>query len=329
MKFDHKELFLYDTYSRIEGVVGPDRAAQVYGELSEHIDDHQQELEGRGLPSDLAQHAAIKAMGTPQQIAVEFARHSVSRPWKGAYVWLALMVLAVIFTPLDSSSRWSLVPGASILALFLAFQAARNGSMFPKKLLIGGALFAVAAGAFVESRMVHVYSIRMPYSQGHRTLLSMRSQNLQFLETETAVASNLKKIKSQLATVQKGVTGKVKLQFLDYSLNLNYLPVIVWMDTPVGYKMVPTLAEREYSLALATEAIDEKLGKIGYEQAQRRSKLGAIEAQIMTPALARAVFSLPFKISAAAVIFGTVAFLTYGAGQFGVLRRTRRRQIWS
>ncbi|HLO99431.1 MAG TPA: permease prefix domain 1-containing protein, partial [Fimbriimonas sp.] len=136
MKFDQKEAFLYETYSRVEGVVGSDRATQVYAELSEHIDQLHEEYIERGLQPELAKRAALGAMGTPRSIATEFARTSISKPWR---TWpLLVVILGVICYVIlkDSPASGNYIESLYLVVPILFVGGFRNRVSLPFKPLL-------------------------------------------------------------------------------------------------------------------------------------------------------------------------------------------------
>lgn len=333
MKFDQKELFLYETYSRVEGVVGTDRATQVYSELSEHIDQLQEEYQSRGLHVELAKRAALSAMGTPKLIAREFARHSISRPWRLWPLWIVVFGIMCYWALRTSQPLLLGAPAMLVLAPFLFFEGFRNRTAFPLKGMLALAAVLFLGLSFVESRSIRFWSIQMPYSQAHERYLTMRHQHAEFLKVESKLAREFESVKKTLLTQQPylhtyptDTDESVRLSFLKYEYANGWATTGQQTRANV-FSHVPVSASKSYPLRAANKAIDEKLAAMQYFQTQRRNQMTWLGILLNTSSVQRAVQGVPYVVFSLGLVLGNAFWLSLLGAKVGIAAVTRRRRI--
>lgn len=334
MNHDQKEAFLNETYSRVEGIIGPERAAQMYSELSGHIDLRQSEFESRGLQSALARHAAMQSMGTPREIAKEFAKQSVSEPWLTWPIWVfAFGVMCYLFLT-SSPSQGAFTVLMVIAAPILLIQGFRNRAPLPVKPLLWSALAAAGALCFVEARSVRLWADRIPYRLAHQDYLSMKVNHAKYLAMEGKLAAQYQEFRTNLIDqeLHEGPTlnlsaHRLTVPYLEYQSNPEFAR-IARGGVAGCFSYFPSLTSKQYPVNLARAAIEQKLATMAQRQQERRAQMNWVGVLINTPSYNRMINGLPYVTLAVGGVFAGAYVLSLAGATLGVAAITRRRRIF-
>lgn len=113
----------------------------IVAELEEHLREQTERLQREGMSVDAAFAAALKRLGAPDEIAREFDRvHAASLP-RSPFLWVALLLAALVLVAVNSLLTWQYIRGKLTLLLFVHVAIVSTGYL----LVFGNGLLGLCA----------------------------------------------------------------------------------------------------------------------------------------------------------------------------------------